>query len=146
MQRIRKQLQNYVIESSGLISPLPLCWQISLQLKLTVLSTILNGSYYYLAKRPIVILARKENSSISKEVSPNQNTMGIMLPYTPLHYLLFSQYSKLIKRNSCLPPLVMTSGNLSEEPIAVNNDEASERLSGLADAYLIAQSNDPYTL
>ncbi len=88
-------------------------------------------------QRPIVVLARRVNSSIAKEVSPNQNTLGIMLPYSPLHYLLFSQNSKFQKRNLCMPPLVMTSGNLSEEPIAVNNDEAFERLSGLADAYLI---------
>lgn len=88
-------------------------------------------------QRPIVVLSRRINSSIAKEVSPNQNTLGIMLPYSPLHYLLFSQNSKFQKRNSCLPPLVMTSGNLSEEPIAVNNDEAFERLSGLADAYLV---------
>ena len=88
-------------------------------------------------ERPIVVIARKENSTIAKEVSPNQNTLGIMLPYTPLHYLLFSQYGKIHKKDWYLPPLVMTSGNLSEEPIAVNNEEARERLAVLADAYLM---------
>jgi hydrogenase maturation protein HypF len=92
-------------------------------------------------ERPIVILKRKENSSIALDISPRQNTLGIMLPYTPLHYLLFSPLRKnrYIKQNKPkqTPPLVMTSGNLSEEPIAIDNNEARERLSGLADAFLM---------
>ena len=92
-------------------------------------------------ERPIVILERKENSSITMDITPRQNTLGIMLPYTPLHYLLFSpQHEKgFIKKNKLtqIPPLVMTSGNMSEEPIAIDNDEARERLSGLADAFLM---------
>ena len=92
-------------------------------------------------ERPIVILARKENSSIAMDITPRQNTLGIMLPYTPLHYLLFSPQNKkgFIKQNkpTQMPPLVMTSGNISEEPIAIDNNEARERLSGLADAFLM---------
>jgi hydrogenase maturation protein HypF len=93
-------------------------------------------------ERPIVIVHRKERSNISSEVAPNQDTLGVMLPYTPLHYLLFasldgkSKYA-LGKKPPHIPPLVMTSGNLSEEPIAINNDEAVERLSGLTDAFLM---------
>jgi hydrogenase maturation protein HypF len=93
-------------------------------------------------ERPIVILERKDTSSIAREVSPKQNTLGVMLPYTPLHFLLFSppdkQYSIYHhKRLLPLPPLVMTSGNLSEEPIAIHNGDARERLSPLADALLL---------
>lgn len=93
-------------------------------------------------ERPIVIVARKEASSIALEVAPKQNTLGVMLPYTPLHYLLFaSQHGKKsltrLFKPSHMPPLVMTSGNISEEPIAINNNEAQERLSGLADAFLM---------
>jgi hydrogenase maturation protein HypF len=83
------------------------------------------------AARPIVLLRRKPDSEIVHEVSPNQNWMGVMLPYTPLHYLLFAD------KRSPFPALVMTSGNLSEEPIATGNDEARERLSNLADAFLM---------
>ncbi len=84
--------------------------------------------------RPIVLLRRKPGSSIAKEVAPGQDTLGAMLPYTPLHYLLFSD--SLHPSSFILHPLVMTSGNLSEEPIATDNDEARERLSNLADAFL----------
>ncbi len=86
------------------------------------------------SQRPIVILRRREDSEISAGVAPGQDTLGVMLPYTPLHYLLFSLDGPA---GSDLPPLVMTSGNLSEEPIAVGNDEARQRLSALADALLM---------
>jgi hydrogenase maturation protein HypF len=81
--------------------------------------------------RPIVLLNRKPESNIVEEVAPNQDWVGVMLPYTPLHYLLFAD------NNIRFTALVMTSGNLSEEPIATGNDEARERLSSLADAFLI---------
>lgn len=79
--------------------------------------------------RPIVLLKKKPTSTIVEEVSPKQAWLGVMLPYTPLHHLLFT--------NSLFTALVMTSGNLSEEPIATNNAEACERLSKLADAFLM---------
>jgi hydrogenase maturation protein HypF len=93
-------------------------------------------------ERPILILERKDASSIARDVSPKQNTLGVMLPYTPLHYLLFSppdQKNSIHhhKRSFPIPPLVMTSGNLSEEPIAIHNDDARERLSAMADALLL---------
>ena len=82
-------------------------------------------------QRPIVILIRREESIVTQGVAPGQDTLGVMLPYTPLHILL-------IEPEEDFPPaLVMTSGNLSEEPIAIENDEARERLDGLADAFLL---------
>jgi len=77
---------------------------------------------------PIVLMNWKEDSSVSREVAPNLHYLGVMLPYTPLHHILL--------RDTALP-LVMTSGNLSEEPIAKDNDEALKRLSGIADFFLI---------
>jgi hydrogenase maturation protein HypF len=93
--------------------------------------------------RPIVLLKRKPESNIVEEVSPRQNWLGVMLPYTPLHYLLFDDGPSTMDNktssvvHSPWSALVMTSGNLSEEPIATNNDEARERLSKLADAFLM---------
>jgi hydrogenase maturation protein HypF len=83
------------------------------------------------SERPIVLLKRKPESNIVREVAPNQDWVGVMLPYTPLHYLLFAD------QNSQFTALVMTSGNLSEEPIATDNKEARERLATLADAFLM---------
>lgn len=81
-------------------------------------------------QRPIVILRRRPDSPVAPGIAPGQHTLGFMLPYTPLHYLLLAD---------TLPgqALVMTSGNLSEEPIATDNDEARSRLSALADAFLM---------
>ena len=81
--------------------------------------------------RPIVVLTRRHDSSIAREVAPEQSNVGVMLPYTPLHYLLMEQ------ADGFSDALVMTSGNLSEEPIAYTNDEARERLAVLADALLL---------
>jgi len=77
---------------------------------------------------PIVLLKWREGSSVSREVAPKLRFLGVMLPYTPLHHILL--------RDTGLP-VVMTSGNLSEEPIARDNDEALRRLSGIADYFLI---------
>ncbi len=87
--------------------------------------------------RPIVLLKRKLESNIAKEVAPNQDWIGVMLPYTPLHYLLFADSIHPSREAFILPPLVMTSGNISEEPIATDNNEARKRLSKLADAFLM---------
>jgi len=87
-------------------------------------------------ERPIVIVRRRRNSILSDQISPGQNTLGVMLPYTPLHYLLFAnQDSSPVSFD--MPPLVMTSGNLSEEPICTSNEEARRSLAALADAFLI---------
>jgi len=85
-------------------------------------------------ERPIVLLRRRPDSPIARACAPGQEHLGVMLPYTPLHYLLF-HHSALRTPHSAI--LVMTSGNLSEEPIAYRNDEARERLSTLADAFLM---------
>ena len=74
---------------------------------------------------PIVILRARVNWPA---VAPGNPTVGVMLPYTPLHHLLF--------RDAPFDALVMTSGNLSEEPIVVDNREAETRLKGVADWYL----------
>ncbi len=77
--------------------------------------------------RPIVLLRRRRQAPIAEEVAPNLREVGVMLPHTPLHHLLLSDGP---------PLLVMTSGNLSEEPIARQNDEALSKLRGVADAFL----------
>src|SRR6185312_4951345 len=95
-------------------------------------------------QRPIVLLRRRTSSdyestaeggrasmvvSIADEIAPGNNSIGVFLPYTPLHHLLLRQGN--------FTALVMTSGNMSEEPIAIANDEALRRLSGLADFFLV---------
>ncbi len=77
---------------------------------------------------PIVLLRWKSSSTLSQEIAPNLAHLGVMLPYAPLHHILL--------RDTGLP-LVMTSGNLSEEPIARDNDEALRRLESIADYFLI---------
>ena len=81
-------------------------------------------------ERPIVLLDERPGSPISPATAPGNDTLGVMLPYTPLHYLL------LEPSDDFPPALVMTSGNYSEEPIATGNQEARERLDALADAFL----------
>lgn len=82
-------------------------------------------------ERPIVLLERLSNSPIAKLVAPGQNTLGVMLPYTPLHYLIMEG------EDGFPQALVMTSGNISEEPIATLNDEARQHLVDLTDAFLM---------
>jgi hydrogenase maturation protein HypF len=79
-------------------------------------------------ERPIVLLERKKGSSIAPSVAPFQKTLGVMLPYSPLHHLLL---------RGPLRSLVMTSGNVSDEPIAYKNEEACRRLSRIADSFLL---------
>ncbi|MGD1215565.1 MAG: carbamoyltransferase HypF [Terriglobales bacterium] len=80
-------------------------------------------------QRPIVLLPKKTLSMIPDDVAPFNRYLGIFLPYTPLHYLLLAEGG--------FKALVMTSGNLSEEPIAIDNREAANRLNGLADYFLV---------
>ncbi|HUP02901.1 MAG TPA: carbamoyltransferase HypF [Bryobacteraceae bacterium] len=77
---------------------------------------------------PIVILPRRPGAALPEALAPGNRTMGVMLPYTPLHHLLFDGAPYNL--------LVMTSGNLSEEPIVVSNAEARQRLAGVADGFL----------
>ena len=78
--------------------------------------------------RPIVLVRRRAGCSLAPNVAPNNPLVGLVLPYTPLHHLLMMQIGR---------PVVMTSGNLSEEPLAYRNDEALERLGGIADLFLM---------
>ncbi len=80
------------------------------------------------AASPIVLVRRLEGSTLCPSVAPGNRYLGVMLPYTPLHHLL-------MREAGCA--LVMTSGNLSEEPIAKDNDEALRRLRPLADLFLL---------
>jgi len=71
---------------------------------------------------------KRQRHDLSPRVAPASPYFGFMLPYAPLHYLIFE---------GDFPPMVMTSGNLSEEPICRENDEALRRLAGIADLYLL---------
>ncbi|MFQ6047604.1 MAG: carbamoyltransferase HypF, partial [Gemmatimonadales bacterium] len=79
-------------------------------------------------ERPIVLLRTLPRTGLAASVAPGLDTVGVMTAYTPLHHVLL----KLVDR-----PLVMTSGNLSEEPIATANEEARARLGDTADAFLL---------
>jgi hydrogenase maturation protein HypF len=85
-------------------------------------------------RRPIVILPRRPEAKLASGIAPGDKTLGVMLPYTPLHYLLFSDSPGMESEWSAL---VMTSGNLSEEPIVISNHEAMLQLGGVADWFLL---------
>ncbi len=78
--------------------------------------------------RPIVLLERPDGCGVADEVAPRQSTLGVMLAYTPLHHVLL--------RDAGIP-LVMTSGNNSDEPIAYRDEEAFEQLGEIADYFLV---------
>ena len=79
-------------------------------------------------ERPVVIVRSKKGTDLSPEVAPFLDRIGVFLPYSPLHYLLLNDYKK---------PLVMTSANLSDEPIVKDNEEAFEKLSIFTDYILV---------
>ena len=79
-------------------------------------------------QRPILLAPKKASPLISPSVAPGLSELGLMLPYTPLHFLLVDAYPH---------PLVMTSANRSEEPLCISNQEAVSRLTELADAFLL---------
>ena len=79
-------------------------------------------------QRPIVLLPKRHPNPLAEAVAPRNRYFGVMLPYTPLHHLLLEQG---------FDALVMTSGNLSEEPICIDNQEAFRRLGDIADAFLV---------
>lgn len=87
-------------------------------------------------KRPIVLLKKIKNN-LPEDISPKNPCIGFMLPYTPLHYLLFYYPADDKKNNTNFDALVMTSGNISEEPIVIDNNEAVSKLSDIADAFLV---------
>ncbi len=77
--------------------------------------------------RPIVLLPRRADAAVAASAAPGNRQLGIMLPYTPLHHLLLAAVGR---------PLVLTSGNVSDEPIAYRDEDALRRLGGIADAFL----------
>jgi hydrogenase maturation protein HypF len=80
------------------------------------------------ARRPIVLLARRPDAGVARAVAPGNRQLGVMLPYTPLHHLLLRELAE---------PMVLTSGNVSDEPIAYTDDDALARLGGIADAFVV---------
>jgi hydrogenase maturation protein HypF len=78
-------------------------------------------------ERPIVLVRPRSGATVAESVAPGSRWLGVMLPYTPLHHLLATDFGG---------PLVLTSGNVSDEPIAFEDDEAQARLGGIADAFL----------
>jgi hydrogenase maturation protein HypF len=80
------------------------------------------------AERPILLLTPRKDTALAREVYPGLDRVGVMLAYTPLHHLLLDATDR---------PLVMTSGNVSDEPIATGNAEALVRLRSLADGFLL---------
>ena len=79
---------------------------------------------------PIVLMRKREigNTHIALSVAPGQNVLGFMLPYTPLHHLILKRMNR---------PIVLTSGNISDEPQCIDNNEAREKLKGIADYFLL---------
>ncbi|MBD3223711.1 MAG: carbamoyltransferase HypF [Caldithrix sp.] len=86
-------------------------------------------------RRPIVLLQKKNSNALSPSLAPGNKRLGFMLAYTPLHYVLFYYIRKQLNMDH--PVLVMTSANRSEEPIAMTNEDARQRLSDIADGYLM---------
>jgi hydrogenase maturation protein HypF len=79
-------------------------------------------------QRPIVLLPRRQDADVAESVAPGLKALGVMLPYTPLHHLLLA---------NDLPPLVMTSGNVADEPLTRDNQDAIAHLGAIADALLL---------
>ncbi len=80
------------------------------------------------SEAPIVLLRRLEHGTLCAEIAPDNPNLGVMLPYTPLHHLLMAELGF---------PVVATSGNLSGEPICIDEHEALARLKGIADYFLV---------
>ncbi len=79
-------------------------------------------------RRPIVLLPRRPDAVVAASVAPRNRELGVMLPYTPLHHLLLGIFGG---------PIVLTSGNVSDEPIAYRDEDAIERLAPIADGFLM---------
>ncbi|MFP5068181.1 carbamoyltransferase HypF [Pseudonocardia nantongensis] len=78
-------------------------------------------------RAPIVLLARRSGDGLAPQVAPGDRHLGLLLPYTPLHHLLLHDLAE---------PIVLTSGNVSDEPIAHRDDDAEARLAPISDAFL----------
>ncbi len=86
-------------------------------------------------RRPIVLLEQRTKCPVAPGVAPSCNTLGVMLPYTPLHHLLLHDFAAIVEAEHPAV-LVMTSGNLSDEPIAYHDDDAPQRLASIATGML----------
>lgn len=87
-------------------------------------------------RRPIVLLQQKASCPVASGIAPNHTTLGIMLAYTPLHYLLLHACAEIFPSQQPVA-LVMTSANLSEEPIAYKDEDARTRLAPIMDGMLL---------
>jgi hydrogenase maturation protein HypF len=86
-------------------------------------------------RRPIVLLRQRSDCQVAAGVSPAYSTLGIMLPYTPLHHVLLHAFTQ-VSAPEKIAALVMTSGNISDEPIAYRDDDAMTRLAPIVDGFL----------
>jgi hydrogenase maturation protein HypF len=82
--------------------------------------------------RPIVLAPRRRDAAVAESVAPRAPELGVMLPYSPLHHLLAADLARM-----GVAALVMTSGNVADEPIAFENDDACVRLAAIADLFLV---------
>ncbi|HIJ95427.1 MAG TPA: carbamoyltransferase HypF [Desulfuromonadales bacterium] len=87
------------------------------------------------SEAPIVIARKQPGTALSPLIAPNNGWLGIMLPYTPLHHLLF--HASPLTPHHSFEALVMTSGNISDEPVAYDDEDAQQRLTGIADYFLL---------
>ncbi|NLI92931.1 MAG: carbamoyltransferase HypF [Peptococcaceae bacterium] len=97
-------------------------------------------------KRPIVLLKKKDDCGLPAAIAPSNSHLGVMLPYTPVHLLLFNYPDNLRLAGAGMPfdALVMTSGNRSSEPIYYKDSDAVENLNGIAD-YFLTNNREIYT-
>jgi hydrogenase maturation protein HypF len=86
------------------------------------------------AQKPIVLLEKNKRYNLAQSVAPDNNRIGVMLPYTPLHAILFKI---LQEKYPHIKALIMTSANISDEPIAIKNETARKKLSRIADHFLM---------
>lgn len=93
------------------------------------------GTLLQSRRRPIVLLEQKSDSPLAPAVAPGYATLGLTLPYTPLHHLLLRHFAEISGPGRPVV-LVMTSGNLSDEPIAYEDSDAFKRLASIAEGYL----------
>ncbi len=89
------------------------------------------------AEAPIVLLPRRADAPVAVNVAPGNPTLGVMLAYTALHHLLLDAVVARSETGHSIAALVATSGNLSDEPICIDNDEAVQRLGHIADLFLV---------
>ncbi len=84
---------------------------------------------------PILLVRKRHPEGLAAAIAPDSSDYGLMLPYTPIHHLLLRKGSRL--QETAFTALVMTSGNISDEPLCISNDEALARLGDMADAFLL---------